>query len=277
MHLTLLQYIERCPARALLSVPAGVMDRSNGPWRSEVFRRVLAALPPQVELVAAGHPETLKRLASWLDALQRPRAQFVRIESSVDFTSWCQDAFLPARDEAGAPALILSARPARQADAIVARAVAEATGTPCVWAPFQFEGGNVVVGEEFVFVGRDTLGGDKDGDLLRALGILGERRRICLMGARVELPRSEVRLRHQPIFHIDAFVSIAGRGPNGRERVLVATRGSPQRGFEWALQVGGADAGPWRTSVCARRLHAHGPARAPGATAEAPLRGAASQ
>lgn len=119
-------------------------------------------------------------------------------------------------------------------------------------APFQFEGGNVVVGEEFVFVGRDTLGGDKDGDLLRALGILGERRRICLMGARVELPRSEVRLRqqpegaivelvhgfagrHQPIFHIDAFVSIAGRGPNGRERVLVGDTGLASKAFHCLL------------------------------------------
>lgn len=125
-------------------------------------------------------------------------------------------------------------------------------------APFQFEGGNVVVGEEFVFVGRDTVGGDKDGDLLRALGILGERRRICLMGARVELPRSEVRLRqqpegavvelvhgfagrHQPIFHIDAFVSIAGRGPNGRERVLVGDTGLASTRLRMGASGGGCE------------------------------------
>ena len=149
----------------------------------------------------------------------------------------------------------------RAGDSVVADLVAEASELQSTQSPLFFQGGNILIGDDFVLIGVDYLFETLD-TFLRYRPVLGmpddraqaqdfivdlfretfdAERTIFFAGTRLRVPETETRPlliegedwtevlyagsgHHQPIFHIDMFISLAGRGPSGRYRLLV---GSP--------------------------------------------------
>ncbi|HEU4425494.1 MAG TPA: hypothetical protein VFR67_23410, partial [Pilimelia sp.] len=153
----------------------------------------------------------------------------------------------------------------RYGDSLVADFVANADPhLERTQAPLYFQGGNILVGDDFFLIGADypantlryvgnvLLPGpqERPADLVRRLygEYLDPCRRLGYVGSTLPVPEQRTRRftldgqewtevlyagnqpgTTQPIFHIDMFVTLAGRGPDGRYRILV---GDPRAAAE---------------------------------------------
>jgi hypothetical protein len=134
--------------------------------------------------------------------------------------------------------------PKRSADRAAVEVIATVAGIRLVRINASMEAGNLLVDDECVLVGEDarsqrsltvsTALDRADDPLVRLAGS----RSVVFVGAKQPVParsvcltKSDGRLwieecfagtgRRQPVFHLDMFMSLAGRDPDGRLRVLV--------------------------------------------------------
>ncbi len=185
------------------------------------------------------------------------------------FSVWAEDGYVAVTDEGGEPARTFLVEPftfPRYGDSLIADLVAEATDIQSTQVPLYFQGGNVLAGDDFILIGADYL--TRTLELWRQFGpvVPGDRpparqvsdlflrsfgadHRLHFVGLRRPVPEDLLVPRSfhqdgeewtedvgagagslQPVFHIDMFLSLAGRDPSsGRYRVLV---GSPQAAAE---------------------------------------------
>lgn len=219
------------------------------------FEALLAGLPAGAEIVVATQAEAVGAAeACLLGVGRRERARVVSLSNDRRFTVWAQDAALARRVDDGTTELVAPGVFPRYDDAEVLLAVASTLTLDVVPTELFFQGGNVLVGDDFWLIGGDTLretvalGGATDVD--DALGAMVRHveptRRPCVLATSGELPESTTRPLHgdiedrldrstwkeaihtgrragsaQPIFDLDAFVSLAGRDPSGAYCVLV--------------------------------------------------------
>jgi hypothetical protein len=167
---------------------------------------------------------------------------------------WAEDGYVVIADEGEPNAFVEPAAFPRYGDALVADQVGAAANLGLYQAPLHLQGGNVLIGDDFFFIGLDyplltfedgiltapTQAGEDA--LLREVyrRYLDAERTFVPVGTTLPVPAAaqrEFRLggatwteeiyagnepgTRQPIFHIDMFVSLAGRGADGRYRVLV--------------------------------------------------------
>ena len=144
---------------------------------------------------------------------------------------------------------MLSNNSNRPADAAAVRAIADAAGFSIQVQEVAVEAGDLLVGDDFALVGADSCerltqeepSAPADGRArLRAceISLLAGDHEVIAVGSSPAVPQRRVRLHkrderwwieetftgtglRQPIFHLDMFI-LAGRGPDGRFRVLVA-------------------------------------------------------
>jgi hypothetical protein len=182
----------------------------------------------------------------------------------LHYTVWAEDPYVVVDDVATDPPRSFLVEPftfPRAGDSIVAELVAEASGIQSIQSPLYFQGGNILIADDLVLIGVDYLFETLE-TLARYHPVLGlpddrgqaqefvvdlfrktfdPERDFFFVGTRLRVPDVETRPLtidgeewtevlyagtgyHQPIFHIDMFVSLTGRGPSGRYRLLV---GSP--------------------------------------------------
>ncbi|HYH27274.1 MAG TPA: hypothetical protein VEA19_00690, partial [Actinomycetota bacterium] len=165
----------------------------------------------------------------------------------------------------------------RGADDGIAEALAASTPLRIRRSSLWFHGGYVAVGDHFILVGRDCVEAtltmraergapapppDADPDAYVAALFeeeLDPRRKVILVGTDRPVPQRTARSvvvdgrerleivneaagRAQPLFHIDLFLSLAGRGPSGRYRILVGSPGLADRMLGRATVDHGMDA-----------------------------------
>lgn len=231
---------------------------------------LLRLLPATCELVILCHPRVagdLDRLIERERPGHRPTV--IPAPDYLSFSVWAEDGYVAVTDVGTDPPRTFLVEPfsfPRYGDGLVADLVAEATDIQATQVPLYFQGGNVLAGDDFVLVGADylteTLAVWRDyrpvlpgpeplarqvGDLFRNsfradhdLHFLGLRRPLPqdLLVPRPVVVDGEDWIEDvgagagslQPVFHIDMFVSLAGRDPrSGRYRVLV---GSPAAAAE---------------------------------------------
>lgn len=222
---------------ALLTLPNAIAGRGAGPRWLNAVRGLLDALPDMSTLMVAGHADALRTVMSWPEAAGRA-VPIVTVPDAVDFSVWCQDAFLACRNEDGSPLMLLPARDRRRANAMVIEAVAVAAGIDVRRASFDVEGGNLLVGDGGVLLGADERPADAMRHLADRLAPLAPARRVALLATETDLPRREIRLlatangylaeeifghtgRRQPLFHLDIYATPTGRMIGDRELVLV--------------------------------------------------------
>lgn len=236
----------------------------------DVYRDLFAKLPTTTALTVLVNPGTEQRITTVLDDV-RPSAlnNVVVAPPYRHFTVWAEDPYVVIEDSDDA-GLRYFAEPfvfPRGGDSLAAELVAKAAGLEVLQSPLLFQGGNILIGDDFVLLGRDyeldtidiirsespfttanpfmppegidvrTFVKDQFSDLF------GRDRELKYVFTRLPVPRRSLRPRGsddgtalppevihegtgpvQPIFHIDMFISLAGRGADGRYRLLV---GSP--------------------------------------------------
>jgi len=195
----------------------------------------------------------------------------------LNFSIWAEDACVVVQDGKGGRSYIVEPFEfSRYGDQTVAELVAHSTSSiETTQVPLIFQGGNVLIGDTFVLIGRDYLdrsiavadarqtpfedfprngaAGDKEHfirDMFRRT--LDPGRDIHFLESTPrDRPGNELvdidgkqwvsivdggRGERQPIFHIDMFVSLAGRGSDGRYRVLVGDPSMADELMSWTPQ-----------------------------------------
>jgi hypothetical protein len=247
--------------RMLFTVPGYAAEDEQTNPLAAVYRDLWAKLPDGIELVILTHRSVSDTVRSWLAGTGVAGAEVVDADDFVGFSTWAEDGYVGIRTNDRA-ALVEPAYFPRRGDALVADYVGAAGDIENFQAPLYFQGGNVLVGDEFFLIGIDypirTLqqgivdvpGGQSPGELLAELyrRFFDRGRPPVFVGATVPVPAERTRQievngepwtesiyrgnavgTRQPLFHIDMFISLAGRGEDGRYRVLV---GDPREAAE---------------------------------------------
>ncbi len=243
-------------ARLLLTIPSYAAAGGEANPYGAVYRDLVAKLPRESELVILTHEAAERDVRAWLAAAGRgddAHDTIVATDDFLGFSVWAEDAYVVIADDGGHAFVEPAAFP-RYGDALVADQVSTAAQLGLFQAPLHLQGGNVLIGDDFFFIGIDyplltfeegiLTAPDQDGEdaLLREVyrRYLDAERTFVPVGTTLPVPaaaRREFRLggttwveelyagnapgTRQPIFHIDMFVSLAGRGDDGRYRVLV--------------------------------------------------------
>ncbi len=240
--------------RLLLTIPAYAAIGGGANPYGVVYRDLLAKLPQTTELLILTHAAVAGDVTGWLaEAKRTSRVKVVETDDFLGFSVWAEDAYAVIADGTRHAFVEPAAFP-RYGDALIADEVSRAGDLDLYQAPLHLQGGNVLIGDDFFFVGIDyplatfdegileaPTGAAQD-DLLREVyrRFLDARRTFVPVGTTLPVPaaaRREFRLEgvtwteeihagnqpgtRQPIFHIDMFVSLAGRAADGRYRVLV--------------------------------------------------------
>ena len=249
-------------ARLLLTIPSYAVEGGAGNPYGVAYRDLIAKLPAPTALVILTHDAVAGDVRGWLAAGGRTTPghdEVVVTDDFLGFSVWAEDAYVVISDGAGgaasgAHAFVEPAAFPRYGDALVADQVSAAAQLGLYQAPLHLQGGNVLIGDDFFFIGIDyplltfeegiltapTQAGEDE--LLRQVyrRYLDAERTFVPVGTTLPVPaaqRREFRLQgvtwvedlyagnapgtRQPLFHIDMFVSLAGRGEDGRYRVLV--------------------------------------------------------
>ena len=227
------------------------------------FRAVLEGLPAHTIRTVACHAEVVASVEDWLEEMELgDRSEVLPLEDGRRFTVWAQDTCVVQTRRAGETRLLTPSSFPRMDDAWVLAQAAEGLSLPTASTDLFFQGGNVLVGDDFWLLGTDALlqtlkqGPHRDeGAVLRDFAeLFDHRRRLILVGTDLSVPSAMSRptpvevasdgeaweeLIHtgspsgtrQPLFDLDTFLSLAGRRPDGRYRILV---GDPRLAAEIA-------------------------------------------
>jgi hypothetical protein len=229
-----------------------------------VYVDLLSKLPRGTRFVILCHPSVVEDLQTALkEAKATRRATIIESPEYVQFLVWSQDPYVIVEDLGVKAKTTYFVEPftfRRASDAVISDLVAEATAYQNLQSPLYFQGGNILIGDDFTLVGADypanTLNlveqtghiriPDKadPAQFIKELyqSTFDPSRRIVYVGTRLPVPQYQTREitlngetwleelylgtgQAQPIFHIDMFISLAGRSRSGKYRVLV---GSPQ-------------------------------------------------
>ena len=252
--------------RILFTIPSWVFFPGESPGEAELIRKyaaayrgILGSLPSSCRILLFTHLNAVQAARSWLTELNlTTRTEIVTAPNNMRFTVWAEDAYCICRDSDNETFFVEPASFTRAEDAYIADRIAPRTDLESTQVQLYFQGGNVLIGDDFWFIGADyptnslNLGfivpqpGETTAQAVtRAYGSLMDRqRRLIVVGSRVPVP-STVRRRFtlngevwqevlyfgnargtvQPLFHIDMFISLAGRDAGGNYTILV---GSPE-------------------------------------------------
>jgi hypothetical protein len=231
----------------------------------EIYGDLLTQLPQTTEVTIVAHPDVVDDLENLVAASGRvATTNVITSPAWLAFTVWAEDAFAVIDDVGVDPPVTYLLEPetfTRGGDAVLADLVAQPTLFQSTQVPLMFQGGNVLIGDRFVFIGRDYL--DESIDFLsRTRAVEGfpdaaddqerfvrdlfrttfdpdrefhfpesqpdhrlENRLIKVNGETWLEDVAAGRGARQPIFHIDMLLSLTGRNASGAYRILV---GSPR-------------------------------------------------
>lgn len=223
--------------QVLLSIPSWVLRyqrQAEIRGTAAVFKNVFETLHKGVQFLVVTHEEGEPHLVEWLQELAlQDRTDLILVPNRTKLSVWAEDLFTVCNDRNGRRWILRPASEKRMDTIVIADAIAEFTGWGHVETESCFQSGNMLVGDDFWFLGGDAVQGCVDGS--RKLHVISSRvpvpnfedefqsREILLDGRKwVETCfLGNQRNTTQPIFHIDAFLTLAGRGEDGRYRVLV--------------------------------------------------------
>jgi hypothetical protein len=236
----------------------------------DVFVDLFTKLPAQTELTIVTHPAAVSDVQEAVDRL-RPGSSTTIVEAPdyLHFSVWAEDPYVVVEDVGASEPKTFLVEPfafPRFGDSSIADLVAEATPIQSTQAPLYFQGGNVLIGDDFVLIGIDYLVNTRRvfqqerpvrdvpsdpsklekfiRDLFRQT--FDPDRELHFIGTRLRVPEETTRAvrvdgrnwtevvyagtgARQPIFHIDMFISLAGRADSGRYRVLVGSPAAADR------------------------------------------------
>ncbi|EDX82695.1 hypothetical protein S7335_997 [Synechococcus sp. PCC 7335] len=266
--------------RLLFTIPDWVFFPKNDPYNPEniyapseslvikkyadVFRAILRTIPSKTVRTILTHEVAENTLKKWLNEFGLvDNFEIITVSRDIRFTVWAEDAYCICNDLNDKEKYFVEPASFRRADdAYIADKVSVKTDIESTQVKLYFQGGNILIGDDFWMIGADypsnsiDLGfiQQKEGESEREAvkRVYGEKldkdRRLIVLGSRVPVPSTQTRPiligeemwtevlffgngegTVQPLFHIDMFISLAGRNENGKYRVLVA---DPKSAYE---------------------------------------------
>jgi hypothetical protein len=240
-------------AQILFTLPSYALDPSLWPAYQDLWTK----LPGEARLVILAQTSIVEEVEAGVEALGlSPRCTLLAGPDEINFSIWAEDGYVFARGD-GAGYFVEPFVFRRRGDALVADLVTSGTDLRMYQAPLYFQGGNVLVGDDFWMIGadyvRNTIGlgvldippdASADEQLAAVLSAyrtyLDHGRTPTVVGSRIDVPaEAGFEVEHQgatwtdfaylgnelgtrqPLFHIDMFLTLAGRAPGGAYRVLV--------------------------------------------------------
>lgn len=238
-----------------LTIPAYAMAGEDNPyWK--VYTDLILKLPSYTRFFILAHASVRESVQEWVQeqALEH-RVQLATVPDAIEMTVWAEDDFELVHDPDGVPYMVQPHSNRRAGDELASYYAARQFGWQRVKVPVYFEGGNVLVGDDFFLLGAN-YGVDTFLDLrymLQGEGnhlkkkltelyqqYLDRDRILYLICTTLQLPAEQERLIKlngedwkeilyarntegtvQPIFHIDMFLTLAGRNAQGKYHVLV--------------------------------------------------------
>lgn len=243
--------------------PEGAVEKTT-----EVIRSLLRTLPSSTQFVILANRSDSETLDTWLDDVQaRDRTRVIEAPDDRRYTLWAEDAFSICRaGSASATEIVTSARAKTADDGEIGDLVADALGFGRRSVPFILGGGNALVGDDFWLIGADypDVSVERgyvvpdEPELARENAVAAYRstldteRRLVPIASRIAVPgfdvcylertievdgepwtevihRGNADYTKQPLYHIDLFLSLAGRDDKERFVILV---GDPRRAAE---------------------------------------------
>ncbi len=244
--------------RILFTLP----DYALNPSYITVYEDLFASLPQSTRIVILCSAKTrlavddLLRNAGVLD-----RSEIGETNYDIRFSIWAEDAYVVVqRNGQGVPTLVEPANFTRYDDGFIADILSAQTDLGVHSVPLYFQGGNILIGDDYWIIGADyptkalQLGliqanaGESSRDaVIRRYGEeLDTSRKMIVLGTRNTVPQTKGESIlvegeawteilyfgtgvHQPLFHIDMFITLAGRDDSGLPVALV---GDPRMAAE---------------------------------------------
>lgn len=240
----------------MFTLPGYAFSGSNNPlWN--IYKQLFASLPSAAHFTLVTHEHTTPELSQKINETGvASRASIVSLPSGVSFSVWAEDPFIPVMDEKGGEMLLVEPHSFHRRDDGLLSTYLGKEGWKRAQAPVYFEGGNTLAGDDFILMGADYavqsllhigdfIGcnpGQSKADTISSLysKYLDHEKRMIYTGSTIPVPsagnsifnhsgklRKENYYRQnkkgtvQPLFHIDMFMTLAGRGEDGKYRVVV--------------------------------------------------------
>src|SRR5688572_27983213 len=239
------------------SYAAEIPFAGQGNPLADVYRDLLRKLPKTMDLIVMTHEAVASTVQGWLDAAGFPEARVVVVPDHLHFSIWAEDGYVIVKDgTSGETFFVEPYEFPRYGDGLIADFVSHHTNFHDTQAPLYFQGGNVLIGDDFFLIGADypanslryinrvilPTAGESPADAVSRLyrEYLDGQRTLHYIESTIPVP-SETERRItvngepwserlyvgnrpgtvQPLFHIDMFLTLAGRDGAGRYQVLV--------------------------------------------------------
>lgn len=146
-------------------------------------------------------------------------------------TEWAQDGYCSIKKDNGTIALLEPEVFERGGDHLIADQVSEVfPDIKMEKTKYYIEGGNILAGDDYILVGKDYLHLNKketredENTLTKQFKELFGVNHVIWLGLDipVNFPINVYQGMYQPIFHIDMYITLAGKSDNGKELVFVA-------------------------------------------------------
>ena len=222
-----------------------------------IYKKMLETLPKSTRFTCLVNSGSKAIVEEWLKTYHRDKTSVVvEAPDYVGFSIWAQDAYAISTNLDKQPYFVEPLSFLRYADAVIADYITHATNIKDFQVPLYFQGGNILVGDDFWLIGADYPTKTRDyidnaitlpeGEAPEALvkrlfrENLDVSRELLYVGSQIPVPVDDVILTKedgqycvdmvfqgndhgtvQPLFHIDMFLSLAGRDANGKYQILV--------------------------------------------------------
>ncbi len=179
-----------------------VRSRRGAPLRnSKLVAEIINSLPGQVETILLGNDEDF--YSECLDLCNTRRIYYLAVPGSASISAWAQDPFL-VLGEGNKWGLLAPRAFARADDVQIPHVLAAYLGWQCRNSTLAFEGGNIVVDEDNIFVGADTIYRNAESLQITDNAVISQLeketgRRVIVIGP---YP--------QPVGHLDAILTPLG-------------------------------------------------------------------
>jgi hypothetical protein len=244
-------------SKILFTIPKNIHNENGKPlWN--IYQNIFKQLPEHTLIVLAVQQQALSFVHQWvLEHGIKERFFFIEIPAHINITVWAEDPFVVAEDTISGEKYFMEPHSfPRWEDGFIASFVSEKLNWNRTKLPIYFEGGNILVGDDFFLIGADypivSMGqtrkiikpkdNESETDFICRIynESLDATRKMIIVGSTLPVPSnktSEIEINGeqwtetffqnneggtvQPLFHIDMFVTLAGRKNGGKYRVLV--------------------------------------------------------
>jgi hypothetical protein len=242
--------------RMMLTIPLNVLSEME-----EIYTGILATMPATTTLLIVTNQSAVPTIRKWAKAAgAKASLEIFPVDDDMRFTVWAEDGYAAtlARQDT-MTCLVEPFEFKRRGDSMIADVLQQENIVKRAQSPLYFQGGNILVGDNFFLIGADYPA--RTVDYTRAAGghisvppgkdaeahvkglyskYLDPKRTLHYVAARVPVAAkierpvtidseewTEVINKEnkpgtvQPVFHIDMFITLVGRNPDGRFKVLV--------------------------------------------------------